>query len=462
MKIKKMINIVIVSALISIGVTGNTVSCVAAKTNHDITSEYLATAATVYKTSVTVSVKTFESETEEKPDGDESTSEFDLDNSQIAALSGQSFLLPSYWEEKEGETNTYSIPDSGEAEFSYKTFGAYGETVDKLIDSIDMNKYLIADQCEIVSYTPVQVDDRDALYIFFKGELNGKPANGSCVYIYGYSNDLAKRYRLIQTDDCERNHTEEFNNVLYSIKDGDYWYRYEESRADNIEGLRNAKVSENGNYLVTYGDIQSGTFFGKTCELDAIVGEIDEQTLKYDHLKMSNFYLWFAADNSFVSKKAMINDRHFSDDMVEQFKSLQPGDVIRMTLNAEDWFNIDMVKSFEVIDRVNIETEIYDKLFQNTPFFNYEDVLRYPDNYNGVPTAFSGTIFQIVEGNKMLINTDAGLVYVDWQSVNKTNHFLENDYVMVYGEVHGRLEYDSLIQKNVVPRVMATVVEFAG
>ena len=108
---------------------------------------------------------------------------------------------------------------------------------------------------------------------------------------------------------------------------------------------------------------------------------------------------------------------------------------------------------------------------QQCTTYKYEDLMRYPDNYNKKLAVFQGKVIQVLRNGKefqMRINvTQTNYGYTDTMYVfytQKTNeNFLENDIIIMYGELRGTQKYTSVLGAEIeIPRIYAQYMQLVS
>lgn len=96
----------------------------------------------------------------------------------------------------------------------------------------------------------------------------------------------------------------------------------------------------------------------------------------------------------------------------------------------------------------------------------YEDLARYPDEYEGKTIAVTGEVIQVVEGTtetqyRVKMNDDYNqVVLVGYAGTFPNGRILEDDVLTFYGICLGTMTYKSTMGGNItVPAMMATVYE---
>lgn len=212
--------------------------------------------------------------------------------------------------------------------------------------------------------------------------------------------------------------------------------------------------------LVTYDDISSGAYNGKTVSIDAI---IDNLYIPYDGA--CNFSLWYSSGGSYVVDDGSFHDIK-SGSPQSVFSNSQDGDVIRFTTQVYDdgSFGPTSVQSAEIIGKSDLES-INSSFKASCPDMNYEDVQRNPDSYQDKFLKCSGTIFQIINESpdraEYLLECPYGYVYLSWYENEKLrgSRILEGDAVTVYGNFTILKTYDTLISQNTVPEISVVFID---
>lgn len=98
--------------------------------------------------------------------------------------------------------------------------------------------------------------------------------------------------------------------------------------------------------------------------------------------------------------------------------------------------------------------------------FNYEDVARYPEKYNGKKYVISGQVNQVVEGilgdNVLLFYVDGNNIYVNYDSSIIDYKILEDDYLTLYCEMRKEKTYTTVLGASVtIPQATAFIIELA-
>lgn len=213
--------------------------------------------------------------------------------------------------------------------------------------------------------------------------------------------------------------------------------------------------------LVTYEDIQAGTYNGQMVCVDAIVSNMDIRG------SSCSFNLWYKNGETYFldsSSNAFYNIEN--GDPREIFLNTRDGDIVRYITRIYDdgSFGTTSLFNAKVVGQADINTvmQIYQ---QNCSPINYEDVSRNPDNFKNISYMVTGTIFQIIdEGSysaEYLISTPNGYIYASWYINEQFRgaRFLENDSVVLYGCFTGLQTYDTLINKNTVPSISIVSME---
>lgn len=101
--------------------------------------------------------------------------------------------------------------------------------------------------------------------------------------------------------------------------------------------------------------------------------------------------------------------------------------------------------------------------------FNYNNLIRYPDDHIGDLTWFKGEVLQVIEDDKLLhirVSTrDSGygyfddVMYVLYYRDNNSKRILEGDLLTVYGKCDGLITYESTTGKSVtIPSFIAEYI----
>lgn len=242
-------------------------------------------------------------------------------------------------------------------------------------------------------------------------------------------------------------------------------YRELENKYDALLGEQNPSVtpsySPSSNVpIVTYDDISTGAYNGKTINIDAT---IDNLYIPYDGA--CSFSLWYSSGDSYVIDDGSFHDIE-SGSPQSVFSGAQNGDVIRFTTQVYDdgSFGTTSVQSAEIVGKSDLES-IYNSFKSSCPDIDYEDIQRSPDSYQDKFFKCSGTIFQIINESpyqaEYLLESPYGYVYLSWYENEELrgSRILEGDSVTVYGTFTILKTYDTLISQNTVPEISVIFID---
>lgn len=267
-----------------------------------------------------------------------------------------------------------------------------------------------------------------------------------------FSNDAFESNGVIATSNISEKEFDEWGNTLFYID------KYDFSATEyHTATTPNSDVSTYP--VVTYDDILTNTYNCENILIDAIVDKVSINNNSVD------FALWYP------SNQAYIYDTCSKDNIPENstestFLEIQSGDVIRYstTINSDGSFGASRIYSVEIIDHQDIDN-VHNQ-FKNTCLdFNYDTIVRNPDNYIDDYVKIYGTVFQIIEESdysaEYLISTNSGYIYATWydEKVQRGSRFLEGDAVALYGRFETLRTYDTLISQNTVPLVSVILME---
>lgn len=103
--------------------------------------------------------------------------------------------------------------------------------------------------------------------------------------------------------------------------------------------------------------------------------------------------------------------------------------------------------------------------------YEYDDIMRYPDNYNKKMAVFKGEVVQVLrDDDELQMRVDVtynGYYYEDTVFVfytQKTNeNFLEGDIIVMYGELRGTQKYESVLGATIeIPRIYVQYIDLVS
>ena len=105
-------------------------------------------------------------------------------------------------------------------------------------------------------------------------------------------------------------------------------------------------------------------------------------------------------------------------------------------------------------------------------YLSYDEIARYPDQYKGQLAKFSGEVVQVIkDGNKLQMRVDVTLkeygyytdtVFVIYNPKGGIN-VLEEDIIMMYGELAGEQTYKSIFgQQITIPKMYVKYIDVVG
>ncbi|MBQ7898144.1 MAG: hypothetical protein IJ323_06940 [Clostridia bacterium] len=101
----------------------------------------------------------------------------------------------------------------------------------------------------------------------------------------------------------------------------------------------------------------------------------------------------------------------------------------------------------------------------------YDDISRYPSNYEGVMAVFTGQVIQVQEsGNNVILRVDVteedfgfwtDTIYVDYQKKNANEgRVLVDDIITMYGTLNGIKSYTTVMNSQVsIPHFLAEYID---
>lgn len=211
---------------------------------------------------------------------------------------------------------------------------------------------------------------------------------------------------------------------------------------------------------VTYDDISTGNYNGKTICIEAIVDNLDSDEYSCD------FNLWYPSNSGYVFNSFNSFRNIDKNSPQNVFRNAKNGDVIKYitTVYDDGSFGTSKLENAKIIGSKNLD-EIHSLFKDSCQNMNYTEVQRNPDSYEDQYFKITGSVQQIVEESssraEYLVSTDAGLVYVNWylDEEFRGSRFLENDKVMVCGEFTILKTYNTLIGQNTVPEISVITMD---
>lgn len=101
--------------------------------------------------------------------------------------------------------------------------------------------------------------------------------------------------------------------------------------------------------------------------------------------------------------------------------------------------------------------------------YSYDDIARYPDNYQKKLAKFTGEVVQVLkEGDQIQMRVDVTLseygFYEDtvfvYYTVSNGQNVLEGDIITMYGELRGMQEYESIMGATIsIPRLYVKYID---
>ena len=109
-----------------------------------------------------------------------------------------------------------------------------------------------------------------------------------------------------------------------------------------------------------------------------------------------------------------------------------------------------------------------DEYRQQCQTYTYDEIARYPDNYEKKLAKFTGEVVQILrDGNDLQMRVDVttssygytDTVYVFYTTTNNDN-ILEGEIITMYGELRGMQEYETVLGTRVsIPRIYVKYID---
>ncbi len=296
------------------------------------------------------------------------------------------------------------------------------------------------DTFEVSKSSKRNIADIEGIFVVFSGSTSGLDVQGKMFSFVSETGNNLISIVLIQSTNTEYSYFDTYEKVLKTIT----------TTADPFATYP----------TVTYDDISTGSYNGKTVCIEAIVDNLDGNNYS------CSFDLWYPSNSSYIYDS--MNNLDDNDENIPKdfFGSLKNGDIIKYVTTVYDdgSFGTTQVNAIQIAGCKNLD-EVYSVFKNSCQSMNYTEVQRNPDNFEDQYFKITGSIQQIVEESssraEYLISTDAGLVYVNWflDEDFRGSRFLKGDEVMVCGEFSMLKTYDTLISQNTVPEIIAITMD---
>ncbi|WP_051563484.1 hypothetical protein [Butyrivibrio sp. LB2008] len=197
------------------------------------------------------------------------------------------------------------------------------------------------------------------------------------------------------------------------------------------------------------------------------------------------------SNDFFFSASGIVKDISIIGDKVSSFKFCEvdnSGELYESTVFVEgNEIGISRIKkgaSYEIKGYVDEEKELHVYAFQdieldyknedleqvyknNCSSYTYEQIARNPDKVLGEKAKLSGRVVQVMQNGKKftlrvaLKNNYNNVIYVEYEKKSDDeDNILEDDNVVIYGELYGTETYTSVLQASItIPKVEAEYIE---